>query len=95
MMNLLYLRHKLTAYHWRYDRRKSTSLAICTCGWNCRAFRPGVKLRLKGLVCRVIGHNLGEVETAEAGPIDFEEGEGDVMWRFRQCERCYQCVNEE
>lgn len=97
-MNKLYIKHKLTAYHYRKDKKEPYSLAICSCGWNCSSFRRRKRqTKLRGLrkLCWLRGHKWGEWDAVEAGPLDFEDGEGIIVGWYRQCDRCWNCENRE
>lgn len=85
--------HKLTAHHWRHSRRTSGSrLGICSCGWKSRVFRPDLTTRARQVACLFLGHRWDkEPGHCEVGPAGFEDGEGDISWTMRQCERCYRC----
>lgn len=86
--------HKLTAFHWRYNRaHDASSLAICTCGWRDKVLRKNLSDRRREAVCLIRGHIWGELEISEVGPVDFEDGEGEFSMSTVQCDRCYKVEN--
>lgn len=100
-MSIKYIKHKLTAYHYRYGRDKLTTLAICDCGWKNKIFRQGIKGKLRKAKC-VFGHRWDEPSDVEVGEVyqadngewisAIDEGDGEVVGTITQCNRCYKCV---
>jgi hypothetical protein len=99
----LYLKHRATAYHLRYDRAQNASrLAICSCGWHSRVLRRSLKNRLRRVPCYVMGHDWDEPYPIEAGPVGYNE-ETDEYYEdeslletiavSKQCDRCYKVVD--
>lgn len=93
----LYVKHKLTAEHWRRNRKpRSTVLGICSCGWKNKLFRSSLRTRARKVMC-VFGHKWEDPEPIEVGPVYEENGEwvsgidrGEgYTFHMRQCERCY------
>lgn len=92
-MNAERIKHRATGHHWRHNlRRRPTSLAICSCGWQCWSFRRIHWItRLRGLLCIVPGHDWEASAPIHAGPLDFEESDETLLGHMRQCARCYRC----
>lgn len=99
-----YLKHKLTAYHFRRNRGdRSTVLAICDCGWKCRPFRKKLGDLTRQMKC-IRGHDWDNWDPIETGEIyeengeyksTIDDGEGYVLGSMRQCERCYKCETKK
>lgn len=94
--------HKLTAYHWRYDRDQSyNKLGICSCGWKAKFMRDSPKDYLRKSKC-IFGHKWGEPEPMEIGELfkkddgtwtsTLDEGDGGIIVGYmKQCDRCFRC----
>lgn len=94
-MNWLWVKHKLTAYHWRYDRGDGpAALAICECGWKCRLFRKSPRDHLRRVHCLLRGHDWGESEPVLVGPAGAPDEEMTLIAMQRQCDRCWKCESE-
>lgn len=93
-MNLMRLKHTLTAHHLRYSRRSPNVLGICHCGWRSRLFRPSLNIRIRRAICLILTHQwdgAGYEQEVHVGRVGFEESEETCIGRFRQCQRCYKC----
>lgn len=88
--------HKLTAHHWRHNRRGLTIIGYCSCGyeaWFSRKIKLKTRWRKLYKLCWLRGHDLGELEGVHCGPVGFEESEDTLVWQYRRCDRCWTCVN--
>lgn len=96
-MNILRIKHKLIAYHWRFNHRNITTIAICKCGWKPRWFKRSWHHRWDKLKngCYFRGHSWGEHWNAHTGPVNFVESEDTYLGTSRQCVRCYHCEDVE
>jgi hypothetical protein len=85
--------HKLTAYHWRYNRHHAaTKLGGCSCGWHARFMRPSLLQRLRTTCCALtVGHDWGDPDPIHTGPVGFEESEDTLIGHVVQCESCGKC----
>lgn len=90
-----YLKHKVTAYHFRYNQKnKHSCLVVCSCGWKDKIFRSSFKLKLKEYRCFFFGHKWGKDYLKwSVGPAGFEENDADAFGRYKQCSYCYKCNN--
>lgn len=86
-MNIERIKHKLTAYHWRENRRDNLQICICSCGWKDPLMRNSIGDYWREFQCLLAGgHQWEEPYTAEASPVDFEDG-GDYLWQTKRPER--------
>lgn len=87
--------HKVTAYHWRHNRRSARSkLMMCDCGWREAMIRKTEwTCRLRNLVglCWLRGHAWDLPMAAHVGPVGFDESDDTFIDEMRQCDRCYHC----
>lgn len=90
---LLRIKHNVTFYHFRHNRKGGTKIAICSCGKRGKIFRRvHWKMQWRYLTrCLWLGHKWKD-EYVDHGPAGFDENDPDVeRINFRQCERCYKC----
>lgn len=85
---LLYIKHKLTLYHWRDVRKAVAPIAMCKCGWKARFLRTPYKYHLKRPYCKIVGHDWDEPYTWSSGPIGYKEEDADMGGTSHICNRC-------
>lgn len=82
--------HRLTAYHWRSDRRSTgTVLGICSCGWRARFMRPSMTTRLRRVVCLFRGHRWDDPEPIMVGPAGAPDDQFESIGDLTMCDYCW------
>lgn len=100
----LRIKHILTAYHLRDKFSGGTFIAICDCGWENRVFRRSLTGRARTLKC-IFGHRWEDWYPVEVGGVylddagewvsEIDEGNGEVVFYSRQCDRCWKCETKD
>jgi hypothetical protein len=91
-MNTERIKHSLTLYHLRDNRKSNYRIAICSCGWRGGVFNKvkwHVRWRFFSRLCWIRGHNWKTEESFEVGPAGAPDEEFEKISDLRQCERCY------